>query len=182
MNSHSRFSSSAPSHSAPSGRRSPDQQLAFRLRRRGDIVVLAARGEADAFTLPLWRREVRKAVDAAAAESGALIVDTTRLDFLSLRTLATLAEDAHTYRENGVAICLVAPDPRIARIAAADPRTARLPVRSTVVSALTALHPHRRTARHSTKREPYRTPQITPPEPEPWITHDRVLRDLSRRN
>lgn len=182
MNPRSRSWSSAPSFSAPPGRRSPAQQLAFRLRHRGDIVVLAARGEADAFTLPLWRREVRKAVDVAAAESGTLIVDTTRLDFLSLRTLATLAEDAQTYRENGVEICLVAPNPRIAGFAATDPRTARLPVRSTVVSALTALHPQRRTAPRRTNPQPYRPPQIAPPEPEPWTTHDRVLRDLAQRN
>ncbi|WP_280402774.1 STAS domain-containing protein [Nocardia carnea] len=169
--------SSTPS---PPGRRRPEQQLVFRLRRRGEVVVLAARGEADAFTLPLWRAQVRKAAETAAAGAGALIVDTSRLDFLSLRTLAALAEDAQTYRSTGVGLCLVAPDPRIARIAAADPVTARLPVRSTVVAALTTLHLQPPGSGSAPQR--YSPPQITPPDPEVWTTPDRVLRHLSQRN
>lgn len=105
---------------------------------------MSARGEADAFTLSLWRQKVREAADAAAAACGALIIDATRLDFLSLRTLAALAEDADTYLRDGIEICLVTMDLRIARLACCDTRTARLPIRSTVVAALTTLQLHKR--------------------------------------
>lgn len=153
----------APSAAAASANsRTPADQLSFRTRRRGEAVIVSARGEADAFTLPLWRDKVREAVEEAARADCAVIIDAGRLDFLSLRTLAALARDARQYRRNGTEICLVTTDLNIARLAAGDPRTADLPVRSTVVSALTAIHLHRR-ATHATNRPcPHHTPQITP--------------------
>ncbi|WP_459546851.1 STAS domain-containing protein [Nocardia sp. X0981] len=146
--------------------RSPDQQLAFRLRRRGDIIVLSARGEADAYTLPLWRQQVREAVEAARTARGALIVDATRLDFLSLRTLAALAEEARRCRGDGVEICLVTSDVRLVRIAGGDPRLAHLSVRSTVVGALTVFELHKRSTPSVVRPPRYQPPRILPDEPE----------------
>ncbi len=180
MNSDINSSSFASAHAASSYTRSPEQQLLFRVRRRGEIVVLSARGQADAYTLPLWRQEVGKAVETAAAGRGALIVDTTRLEFLSLRTLAALAQDAQRYRGDGVEICLVTPNPRIARLAGDDPRIVHLPVCTTVVGALTSLQLRRQTDLRPARPRPYRTPQITREEPD--TEHDRLLRELARRN
>lgn len=142
-----------PSASAPW--RSPCDQLSFRIRRRGDIVLLAARGQADAFTLALWRQQVRAAADTVTGPRGALVVDATRLDFLSVRSLAALSDEAQEYRRGGIEILLVTAEPVLARIARADTRTARLPVCSTVVSALTAVHLR------------YRTPEVVSEEPGP---------------
>lgn len=175
--------STAPVSSTPAIRRqmrTPDQQLAFRIRRRGDIIVLSARGEADAYTLPLWRQKVREAIEAARAARGALIVDGTRLDFLSLRTLAALAEDAAWCRRDGVEICLVTADPRLARLAGGDPRLAQLIVRSTVVGALTAFELHRRSTPAVVRLPRYRPPQITPEEPD--FEHEVHLRLLAGGN
>lgn len=144
--------------------RSPDSQLTFRLRLRGDTVVLAVRGEADAFTLPLWRQKVRRTAESIPGAEGALIVDASRLEFLSLRTLAALAADAEYYAHTGVRICLVTGDRRMGRLAARDPRTASLPIRSTVVAALTLLKPSRRGAVSPDNRRRPRTPQITADE------------------
>jgi anti-anti-sigma factor len=132
-----------PSASAPW--RSPRDQLSFRVRRRGDVVLLAVRGQADAFTLALWRQQVRAAADTVTCSRGALVVDATRLDFLSVRSLAALSDEAQEYRREGIEIFLVTAEPAITRIARADTRTAQLPVRSTVVSALTAVHLRDRT-------------------------------------
>lgn len=180
MNADTNSSSFASAHAASSYTRSPEQQLLFRVRRRGEIVVLSVRGQADAYTLPLWRQEVGKAVDTAAAGRGALIVDTTRLEFLSLRTLAALAEDAQRYQGDGVEIYLVTPNPRIARLAGGDPRIVHLAVCTTVVGALTSLQLRRQTEGRPARPQPYRPPQITREEPD--TEHDRLLRELARRN
>ncbi|WP_157105931.1 STAS domain-containing protein [Nocardia sienata] len=159
------FSSSVvpPVPASPPPARSPGDQLTFRRLRRGDIVVLAVRGEADAFTLSLWRQKVRDAVDRATTGGGALIVDTTRLGFLSLRTLEALAADAAGYRRDGVEICLVTGNQRLARLAGTDPRTASLPIRSTVVAAVTVLRPRREAAVRTPRR--LRAPHITRDQP-----------------
>ncbi|MGW0177944.1 hypothetical protein [Nocardia sp. NPDC003345] len=147
---------------APS--RSPGSQLTFRLRLRGDTVVLAVRGAADAFTLPLWRQKLRETAEAIPATGGALIVDAGRLEFLSLRTLAALAADAEYFARSGVRICLVTGDRRMGRFATRDPRTATLPIRSTVVAAQTLLKPSRRGAPPPDSRPRPRIPQITADE------------------
>lgn len=180
MNADTSSSSFASADAASSSTRSPEQQLLFRVRRRGEIVVLSVRGQADAYTLSLWRREVGKAVETAAAGRGALIVDTTRLEFLSLRTLAALAEDAQRYRRDGVEICLVTPNPRIAHLAGGDPRIVHLAVCTTVVGALTSLQLRRQTERRTARPQPYRPPQINREEPD--TEHDRLLSELARRN
>lgn len=142
--------------------RTPREQLSFRTRRRGGAVILSARGEADAFTLPLWRDIIGNAAEEAARTGGAVIVDTCRLDFLSLRTVAALAEDARRYRHHGADIYLVTTDLHIARLAARDQQTTDLPVRSTVVSALTAIRLRKPTAHTTGRPSPYHPPQITP--------------------
>lgn len=179
MNTGTSSSSFASAHAA-SSTRSPEQQLLFRVRRRGEIVVLSVRGQADAYTLALWRQEIGKAVETAAAGRRALIVDTTRLDFLSLRTLAALAEDAQRYRGDGVEICLVTPNPRIARLAGGDPRIVHLPVCTTVAGALTSLQLRRQNEQQPARPQRYRTPQITREEPD--TGPDRLLRELAQRN
>lgn len=148
--------SSSSSFRPPKTRyRSPDEQLTFQLRKHGGTIVLVVRGEADAFTLPLWRRQVQEAAGTAAAAGGALLVDTTRLDFLSLGTLATLAEDADAWLREGVVICLVTWDSRVPRFAGADTRTERLLVHSTVSAALTALQRSARPLSPTTPPGPY---------------------------
>ncbi|MBF6170973.1 hypothetical protein [Nocardia blacklockiae] len=149
---------SSHSHFSAGPARSPGDQLSCRLLRRGDVVLLATSGEADAFTLPLWRRQVRTAVVAAKSAGGAVIVDATELRFLSLRTLTALAEDAADALREGVEICLVTRRSRLARLACGDPRTARLSIRSTVDGALAALRLRDRPGR------PRSTPLITPGE------------------
>lgn len=148
-------SSSSSFRSTKARYRSPGEQLTFQSRKHGETVVLAARGEADAFTLPLWRRQVREAAGTAAATGGALLVDATRLDFLSLGTLAALAEDADTWLRDGVVICLVTWDSRVPRFAGADTRTERLLVHSTVSAALTALQRSARPPSPATRPDPY---------------------------
>lgn len=164
MQIHLNSSASADPAHRPSAR-APGDQLSFHIRRRGETVVLGVRGEADAFTLALWRQRVREAADMAADAGGALIVDAGRLGFLSLRTLAALAADSAGYLRDGVRTCLVIDAPRIARLAGADPRTAALPIRSTVVGALTALNLPRRTTGAPMVTGQYRTSWIAPDVP-----------------
>lgn len=153
--------SSSPSLRSTTPRyRSPAGQLTFHLRCCGDTVVLAVRGEADAYTLPLWRRQVREAAGAAAAAGGALIIDTTRLDFLSLGTLAALAADADDWLRDGVVICLVTWDSRVTRFTSSDPRTERLLVHSTVAGALTALQPAEQPPSPLTRTGPHEVPRV----------------------
>ncbi|MBF6353164.1 hypothetical protein IU449_01125 [Nocardia higoensis] len=146
MNSKSSSSSLLSVDSAAASATLPDHRLTFRTRHRDGVVILSVHGQADAFTLSLWRQTVREAADTAAKSGGALIVDAGRLDFLSLRTLGALVEDAARFLRDGVRTCLVTTDLRIARLLAEDPRTALLTVRSTVVSAHTALEAPMRSA------------------------------------
>lgn len=152
--------SSATSPAGPP--RSPSDQLFFRQRHREGVRILSVHGEADAFTLPLWRHRVREAADLAATENGALIVDATRLRFLSLRTLAVLAEEAQRCRRDGVVLCLVTTELRVAAIAAGDARATHLLVRSTVDSALTAIRFQQHRTPSAARRPFYRVPEITP--------------------
>ncbi|MGW5382782.1 STAS domain-containing protein [Nocardia sp. NPDC003963] len=142
---------------------------------RGDIVVLSMRGEADAFTLPLWRQALREAAAAADAGRGALIIDTTRLDFLSLSTLAALAADTDGHIAEMGEICLVTPNPRIASICSCDAYTSRLPLRSTLTGALTLFEQNKRRRFPSGPSRRYRVPQITAedraPIPEAQARH-----------
>lgn len=148
--------------SAPANSRAPGDQLSFRTRRHAEAVILTAYGQADAYTLRLWRDEVREAVEEAARTDCAVIVDAGRLEFLSLCTVEALARDARQYRRNGTEVCLVTTDLHIACLAAGDSRTADLPVRSTVVSALTAIYLRKRTTHATSRPSPYRVPQIIP--------------------
>ncbi|MEU5761372.1 STAS domain-containing protein [Nocardia sp. NPDC047648] len=124
----------------------PRTRLSSSLRRQGPAVVMSTRGTADAFTLAVWCEDIRRAIECAEASSCGLVVDTTKLEFLSCRALLALAREAVRCRGHATAVSLVSPSPTIAKIASADPVIGRLPVHSTVVSALTSLrlHPPRR--------------------------------------
>lgn len=100
---------------------------------RGPAVVLSFRGEADSFTMPEWSERIRRAADSGAA---IVVVDTNCLNFLSLRALQTLARIAEDYRCAGVHLCLVTPSRTILRIATVEPLLRRLPIHSTVVTAM----------------------------------------------
>ncbi|NKY59049.1 STAS domain-containing protein [Nocardia flavorosea] len=150
------------SASTPANSRLPGDQLSFRTRHRGEAVILSARGRADAATVPLWRTEVREAVEEAVRTGSAVIIDAGGLEFLSRHTVAALARDARRYRQNGTEIVLVTTDLGIAHLAAGDARTVDLPVRSTVVSALTAIRLRKRATYATSRPSPHRTPQITP--------------------
>ncbi|MEV3960691.1 STAS domain-containing protein [Nocardia sp. NPDC050193] len=117
-----------------------------------------------------WRQQVRAAADTVTGPRGALVVDATRLDFLSVRSLAALSDEAQRYRRGGVEILLVTAEPALARIARADTRTALLPVCSTVVSALTAVHLR------------YQAPELASGEPEKERTRDLVDPDVTGRS
>ncbi|MGK8524053.1 STAS domain-containing protein [Nocardia asteroides] len=143
----------------------PRARLSSSLRRQGPAVVMSTRGTADAFTLEVWRRNIRRAVECAEASACGLVVDTTKLEFLSCRAVSTLAREAARCRGRGTPVSLVSPIPAIARIAAADPVIARLPIHSTVVSALTALRlraPRPRNATPRTARLAPRTKAAAP--------------------
>ncbi len=120
----------------------PRTRLFSRLRRQGPAVVMSARGVADGFTLQTWARDLREAMECAETSSCGLVVDTTKLEFMSWRALYLLAQDAAACRSRGVAVRLVSTNSTIAKIAPIDPVTARLPIHSTMVSALTALRLH----------------------------------------
>jgi len=102
----SRLAQAAHRLPAPEGATTANRRLFSRLRRRGPALVLSPRGAADAYTLDLWRCAVREAVDTAAASACALIVDTSRIDFLSCRALVVLAEEAGRAAERGVPVSL----------------------------------------------------------------------------
>ncbi|MGQ4616152.1 STAS domain-containing protein [Nocardia sp. R7R-8] len=120
----------------------PRTRLFSRLRRQGPAVVMSARGVADGFTLQTWAGDLREAMECAETSSCGLVVDTTKLEFMSWRALYLLAQYAAACRSSGVAVRLVSRNSTIAKIAPSDPVTARLPVHSTTVSALTALRLH----------------------------------------
>ncbi|WP_280502764.1 STAS domain-containing protein [Nocardia farcinica] len=155
-------------NSAMASAGTPETRLVFRTRHQHDVVVLSVRGQADAFTLSLWRQRVREAAEAAAKAGGALIVDIGRIDFCSLRTIGALVEDAGAFQRDGVRTCLVTTDLRIARLLAGDSRTAPLIVRSTVVSAYTALGS---TSRPAEPAVPVADSEL----PEPAITENEVV-------
>ncbi|OXR47763.1 Anti-sigma-F factor antagonist RsfA [Nocardia cerradoensis] len=110
-----------------------EARLSAVVRTRGPALVLSFRGEADSYTMPGWSERIR-----SAAESGMriVVIDTNCLSFLSWRALLTLAREAEHYRSEGVHLCLVTQSRTIMRIAALDEQTRRLPIHSTVVSAV----------------------------------------------
>lgn len=105
--------------------------------RDGGALILQARGEVDAYTLPNWRRIVEEtAVNASAAES--VIVDITGLDFVACSALATLANQAEMCRKQGNDLAVVSCSPIVQRVAAVTGLDARLAIYPTADAAVRA--------------------------------------------
>lgn len=73
----------------------------------GQVVVLHARGEIDAYTLPRWRSLLESAVPESAAD-GHFIVDLDEVMFLSVRAIMVLADLAQHLDRRGIAMHLAA--------------------------------------------------------------------------
>jgi anti-anti-sigma factor len=99
--------------------------------RCGHAVILRARGEVDAHTLPDWCRVLR---DTAA--HAPMIVDITGLDFIGCSGLAALANQADACREHGTSLGVVSRTSIVHRIAAATGLDARLAIYPTTEAAL----------------------------------------------
>ncbi|MFD3745697.1 anti-sigma factor antagonist [Nocardia sp. NPDC058633] len=105
----------------------------------GQVVVLRARGEVDAYTLPRWRN----LLDSAAAETavgGHLVVDLGQVMFLSVRAVMALADLAQHLSRHGIATYLVAARtaPTIAHVLDLAGMTEWLSIHRDLTSALAA--------------------------------------------
>ncbi|WP_343600926.1 anti-sigma factor antagonist [Mycobacterium sp.] len=122
----------------------PPDGVAARLQtvtdRRDSAVILQARGEVDAYTLPAWQRIVRETA-AHATTAGPVIVDITGLDFISCSALATLASQAEVCREQGSDLAMVCRAGVVHRVAAATGLDQRLAIYTTTDAAVRASAP-----------------------------------------
>ncbi|MGH3525501.1 MAG: anti-sigma factor antagonist [Mycobacterium sp.] len=119
---------------------SPDaaaSRLQIEVDQRGCAVIVHARGELDAYTMPIWRRVTREA-SAQATPPGPVIVDISRLDFISCGALVALALDADVCRARRINLIVVSRASTVHRIVAATDLDARLPIHSSTESALLA--------------------------------------------
>lgn len=105
--------------------------------RSGPAVIVHAGGELDASNESTWRRLLSEAA-AATGTPGALVVDTSGLDFMACCAFAALAEEAEQSRRRGVDIRLVSSQPVVARTVAACGLCELLPVHDSVDDALMA--------------------------------------------
>ncbi|MFD6398865.1 STAS domain-containing protein [Nocardia sp. NPDC060249] len=71
----------------------------------GQVTVLRARGEIDAYTLPRWRSLLGSAVPASAVD-GHLVVDLDEVTFLSVRAIMALADLAEQLDRRGIGMHL----------------------------------------------------------------------------
>ncbi|MFC9659362.1 STAS domain-containing protein [Nocardia sp. NPDC127606] len=71
----------------------------------GQVIVLHARGEIDAYTLPRWRGLLESAVPESA-DGGHLIVDMDEVTFLSVRAIMVLADLAEHLDRRGIGMHL----------------------------------------------------------------------------
>jgi anti-anti-sigma factor len=100
---------------------------------RGHAVILRARGEVDAHTLPDWCRVLRE-----TAAHAPMIVDITGLDFIGCSGLAALAKQADACRAQGTNLGVVSRASIVQRITAATGLDARLAIYPTTEGALEA--------------------------------------------
>lgn len=105
--------------------------------RSGPAVIVHAGGELDASNESTWRRLLSEAA-AATGTPGALVVDTSGLDFMACCAFAALAEEAEQSRRRGVDIRLVSSQPVVARTVAACGLSELLLVHDSVDDALMA--------------------------------------------
>ncbi|MBF6168878.1 anti-sigma factor antagonist [Streptomyces gardneri] len=110
------------------------RRLNATIEHRGSAVVLHARGEIDAYTLPTWRRLLREAAAATAAPNP-IVIDTTGLDFMACRSLLVLAEESERCRHQGMRLCVVGRSV-LARIVTLIDLDAQLPIYSCVEDAV----------------------------------------------
>ncbi|GBE65884.1 anti-sigma factor antagonist [Mycobacterium sp. MFM001] len=103
--------------------------------RTGPAVIVHAGGEVDASNEATWRHLLSEA-GAAAFPPGALVIDTSGLDFMGCCAFAVLAEEAERCRRRGVELRLVSNQPGVARIVGACGLSELLPVDDTVDAAL----------------------------------------------
>lgn len=109
----------------------------------GRASILHVRGIVDAYTLTRWQWVLESALGTTAMDGGRhLIIDLTKVDFLSLRTIFTLAELARQGCRRGVAISVVEARPYAVtgRVMAVTGLAEMLPVYPDLLGALTAAH------------------------------------------
>lgn len=98
-------------------------------------VIVYAGGEVDACNEHTWQRLLSEAA-AIMTPPDALVIDVTGLDFMACCAFAALAEEAERCRRRGVHLCLVSPEPGVARIVQACGLSGVLAVYPTADSAL----------------------------------------------
>jgi anti-anti-sigma factor len=107
---------------------------------RGPAVIIHARGEVDAYTLPTWRRLIRGSA-ALATAPGPLIIDITRLDFIACSGLAALANQGDACREQGTNMIVVSCASIVHRVATATGLEEHLSICSSTEAALRSSNP-----------------------------------------
>lgn len=106
---------------------------------RGRVVIVHARGEVDAYSLPTWRQVTREAC-AHASPPGPVIVDITGLDFIACCALAAPVDQADVCRAHGINIIVVSRAPIVHRVTAATGLGARLPICASTEEAFLVDH------------------------------------------
>ncbi|MFE7718533.1 STAS domain-containing protein [Nocardia rhizosphaerihabitans] len=107
----------------------------------GHAMILHAQGRIDGYTSARWQHILDSALIATSADGGGyLIVDTTDIDFLSLRAILAIIEHCEQGCRRRIAISVVDPRPRsiIARILTLTGLTSWLPVFADQFDALVA--------------------------------------------
>lgn len=117
----------------------PSRQLRATGERSGSAVLLYAGGSVDACNVAVWRQLLDQAAQATWT-SGALIVDTSRLEFMGCCAFVALAEESARCRRRGIRLCLVGGRGIAARVVAAGGLQAELPLYSNVKAALDDEH------------------------------------------
>ncbi|MFC9871773.1 STAS domain-containing protein [Nocardia salmonicida] len=126
--------------------RAPDatQRLRAEVEPCGATTILHVRGIVDASTLTHWQRMLESAIATTAIEGGRhLIIDLTKVEFISLRTIFALAELTRKGRRLGVGISVVEARPYAVtgRVVEITGLTDWLPVYPELVDALSRLSP-----------------------------------------
>lgn len=108
--------------------------------RSGPSVIVYAGGEVDASNEATWRHLLSEAA-TRTSPPGALVVDTSGLDFMGCCAFEVLAEEAERCRRRGVEVRLVSNQPGVGRVVDACGLTELLPVDSSLEAALPACEP-----------------------------------------
>ena len=125
----------------------------------GQTTILHVRGIVDAYTLDRWQRLLESAINTTAIEGGRhLIIDLTKVEFVSLRTIFALAELTRQGWRLGVAISVVEARPYTVtgRVVEITGLTDWLPVYPELLDALAATQPELPPAAAGSPRAPQR--------------------------